>query len=177
MKKIAKIFALFIAVLGLVGLVACGEKTPPVVDEPVQPYNALGSFVEGGDGVYDITTNSASELTFSYDKVDEALAWSHIYTEISADAALENYKKLVITAKGSGTMMIKIEGADGAAREVSINVQSNATTYDWNLMNDAEFLKGVTKIVIFGAPGKAESVGNITITSLTFDESVFLSTS
>ena len=78
MKKIAKIFALFIAVLGLVGLVACGEKTPPVVDEPVQPYNALGSFVEGGDGVYDITTNSASELTFSYDKVDEALAWSHI---------------------------------------------------------------------------------------------------
>jgi len=171
MKKIAKIFALFIAVLGIAGLVACDNDNPPVV-EPVQPYNALGSFVEGGDGVYDITTNSASELTFSYDKVDEALAWSHIYTEISADAALENYKKLVITAKGSGTMMIKIEGADGAAREVSINVQSNATTYDWNLMNDAEFLKGATKIVIFGAPGKAESVGNITITSLTFDENI-----
>ena len=176
MKKHAKIIALAIAALVVVGLaiwgitaLVGGEETP---QGPVQPYNALGAFVDGGDGVYDLTTNTSSELTFNYDKVDEALAWSHIYTEISADAALENYKKLVITAKGNGTMMIKLEGADSAAKEVSINVQANATTYDWNLMNDAEFLKGVTKIVIFGAPGKAEGVGNITITSLTFDEAI-----
>lgn len=166
MKKIAKIFALFIAVLGLVSLVAC-KKDP----EPVQPYSALGSFVDGGDEIYTIATNTTSELTFSYEKADEAYSNSYIYTNVNT--SLKAYKKLVITTSGAGTMAIQLHNADSSVvKEVKINVVGTAYTYEWNLMNDSAFLDTVKKIVIVAGPGKAEGVGSITLTSLTFDEGV-----
>ena len=176
MKKLSKLFMLLVAVLGLVGLVACGgggTNTPDPKPEPVQPYNALGAFEDGGDEVYTVLTNTEEELAFTYEKASEALSWAHVYTYVDANAKLENYKKLVITASGTGTMLIKLECIDGTeSKEVSINVQANATTYDWNLMNDAEFLKSVVKVIIFAAPGKAEGVGEIHITNLSFEEEV-----
>ena len=111
MKRLAKLFALFIAVLGLVGLVSCDNPPKP---EPVQPYNVLGAFVDGGDAIYTFGQNTESELSFSYEKADETKAWSYIYTDVAA--SLKAYKKLVITTKGSGTMKIKLEsGADARA--------------------------------------------------------------
>lgn len=175
MKKLTKFLALLLAVLGLVSLVACGEEKPEPQPkpEPVLPYNALGSFHDGGDAIYGFVSNSAEELSFVYDKADEAYAWANIYTEIDANASLKSYKKLVITAHGSGTMLLKLECIDGTpAKEVSINIQASSTTYDWNLMNDADFLDSVTKIVIFAAPGKAEGVGEIHITKLAFEEEI-----
>ncbi len=167
MKKIAKIFALFIAVLGLVGLVGCGEKNP----EPVQPYNALGNFVDGGDAIYTIDTNTTSELTFSYEKADEVYLNSYIYTNVNA--SLKAYKKLVITTSGAGTMAIQLHNADSSVvKEVKINVVGTAYTYEWNLLNESEFLDTVKKVVIVAAPGKSEGVGSVTLTALTFDEGI-----
>ena len=176
MKKLSKLFMLLVAVLGLVGLVACGvggTNTPDPKPEPVLPYNALGAFEDGGDEVYTVLTNTEEELAFSYEKASEALSWAYIYTYVDANAKLENYKKLVLTAHGTGTMLVKLECIDGTeSKEVSINIQANATTYDWNLMNDAEYLKSVVRITIFAAPGKAEGVGEIHITNLSFEETV-----
>ena len=173
MKKLAKLFALLVAVLGLVTLVSCelpGVGTGTQDPEPLKPYNALGNFVDGGDELYVFTANTEDELGFTYDKADEAKAWSYMYKEINE--SLKGYKKLTFNAYGTGTMLIRLEAADGTTKEVRINVQSGAFTYDWNLMNDGAFLESIVKIVIIAAPGKAEGVGEIHMSKLTFDEGI-----
>lgn len=172
MRKMTKLFVALMAIFSACVLVGCdfGTPTPPTPD-PVEPYNALGNFVDGGDEVYTLNTNSTSELNFDYQKADETHIYSYIYASIDENTSLEKYKKLVFTTVGNGTMMLKLECADGTpGKEVSINVTGIEASYEWNLSNDAEFLKSVTKVVIFAAPGKAEGAGQISITKLSFEE-------
>jgi hypothetical protein len=146
-------------------LVACNKDEEEVPTE----FNALGAWVDGGDDVYTITTNTEASLTFTYDKGDST--YGFMKTDITDD--LSSYKKLVITLEGSGTILVKLETSDDTpAKEIGLNVTGISGSYEWNLIEDADFLEVVDQIVIIAAPGKVNSIGNVTITKMEFSQDV-----
>jgi hypothetical protein len=178
MKNAVKLFSLFFVLGLLFVIVGCTPDVQDPVDStptPVEPtptvpvvtdYNALGGWSDGGDGVYTLTTNITSELEFSYAK--GAFPYAYLSSAIITQD-LSVYKKLVITVEGTGTMLLKLETSDGTpAKEVGLNVTGIQGTYEWNLLASSEFLSKVNKIVIIAAPGKEDSVGEISITTLKF---------
>ena len=174
MKNAVKLFSLFLVLGLLFVIVGCKPDEPTVPVEPtptptvpiITDFNALGGWTDGGDGVYTITTNTTSELEFSYDKDVFPYAFMSS-TTITEDLSV--YKKLVLSVEGSGTMILKLETSDSTpAKEIGINVTGIKGTYEWNLLAASDFLAKVNKIVIIAAPGKEESVGTISVTALTF---------
>ena len=129
-------------------LTGCKVTTP-------SNYNALGNWQAGEEGVYTISTNSTNKLSFTYDKgtyPDAALV-----KDVSSKD-LSQFKKLVITVQGMGSIQVRLECDDDTpSKQVSLNVLSNVGTYEWNLLNSSDFLKKVKRIVIVAAPGKETS--------------------
>jgi fumarate reductase subunit C len=175
MRNTVRLFA-FILVFGLIFFIsACKDQEPtpeptPTPTPEITEYNVLGNWTDGGDSVYTITTNTTSRLSFTYAKAEYSYAYmsSPIITE-----DLSVFKKLVVTVEGSGTMLLKLETNDGTpAKEIGLNVTGIQGTYQWNLNASAAFLAKVNKVVIIAAPGKTQSVGSITITSLKFGKTV-----
>ncbi len=166
MKVISRFFTLTLLIGGVFTLSAC-KQDDPVID-PITEYNALGEWLDGGDSVYTIDTNTDEELSFLYDKL--TFAYGNMNKEILDD--LSSFKKLVVTAEGSGTMLLKLETDSGDSKEISLNITGVTVSYEWNLISDSEFLGNVTSIVIISAPGKEDSIGDITITKLIFSVDV-----
>ncbi|MFH2117782.1 MAG: hypothetical protein ABII85_07005 [Bacillota bacterium] len=167
MNKIFKLFALLLMVGLVFGLSACkpDEEIPEITE-----FNVLGNWTDGGDDVYTLTTNTESELEFSYDKATFPYAFIRS-ADITQDLSI--FKKLVITVEGTGTILVKIETNDTTpAKEVGLNVTGIQGTYEWNLINDSAFLAKVDKIVIIAAPGKEASIGSISVSTLKFDVEV-----
>ena len=127
-------------------------------------FNALGGWRDGGDEVYEITTNTEEKLVFTYDKGDKADAYLE---SAEIKEKLSGMKKLVITLKGMGAVKIELVGTK-TTKSVSINVIANEGSYEWNLMPEANFLKGLKRIRIYGAPGKTDATGNVEISELKF---------
>jgi hypothetical protein len=166
MKNRFKLFSLLLVLLSVFVLIACKEDKP---EEVPTEFNALGAWVDGGDSVYTITTNTAARLAFTYNKGSHTYAY--MKTDLTAD--LSSYKKLVITVEGSGTILVKLETNDSTpAKEIGLNVTGISGSYEWNLINDSEFLAKVDKIVIIAAPGKVSSIGNVAVTKMEFSQSV-----
>ena len=175
MRNTVRLFALFL-VFGLIFFIsACNDTDPTPEPEPtptpeITEYNVLGDWVDGGDGVYTFSANTASELSFTYAKAEYSYGYMRSRA-ITEDLSI--FKKLVITVEGSGTMLLKLETNDGTpAKEIGLNVTGIQGTYQWNLNAAASFLAKVDKVVIIAAPGKTESVGSIKVTSLKFGTSV-----
>ncbi len=174
MRNTVRLFA-FVLVFGLLFFISACNQDPTPEPEPtptpeITEYNVLGDWVDGGDGVYTITTNTTSELSFTYAKAEYSYGFMRSRT-ITEDLSI--FKKLVLTVEGSGTMLLKLETNDGTpAKEIGINVTGIQGTYQWNLNAAASFLAKVDKVVIIAAPGKTQSVGSITITSLKFETTV-----
>lgn len=166
MRKATKLFLMFL-VAGLVfGIVGCEKKPAPEVTD----FSVLGGWTDGGDGVYTLNTNTASELNVSYNKGTFANAFMQS-AEITKDLSV--YKKLVITVEGMGSMLVKLETKDDTpSKQVGLNVTAIAGTYEWNLAQSSDFLKKVDRIVIIGAPDKAGSTGILKITALTFSDEI-----
>ena len=161
-----------LALLLMVGLafvlVACGGDDKDI--DPVTQFNVLGNFVDGGDGVYTIATNTASSLSFTYAKSTFAYGYMRSAT-ITQDLSI--FKKLVITYEGSGSILVKLETSDGTpAKEVALNVTAIQGSVEWNLIADSAFLAKVDKVVIIASPGKVASTGNVTITKMEFSVNV-----
>jgi len=129
-----------------------------------QTLSILNGWVDSGDGVTTIT-QSATSLSVTYDK--NSFSWGSMSYAI--DQSLAVFNKLVFTVNGSGTLMVKIQGATSAV-EVSIQLTAGAVMYQINLRDFDEFLGGVTAVYLFPAPGKAVGTGNFTITGFAFDE-------
>ena len=153
-------FLLLILALISIALVGC-DKDP--IEPELTEFNALGNWTEDGE-VYTLTTNTAEKLDFTYSKGTQADAYLES-AEIKED--LSGMKKLVITVKGLGAIQVELI-AGSEKKLVRLNVASNAGSYEWNLINDGEFLKKVTKIRIIGAPGKESSTGNVEVSKLMF---------
>lgn len=180
-NKFKMLSLLLVFLIGFV-LVGCADDPEPTTEtevptetqEPTETqiptvFNALGAWVDGGDQVYTITTNTTESLSFNYDK--GSFTYGYMKTDITQD--LSSYKKLVITLEGSGTVLIKLETNDDTpAKEIGLNVTGISGSYEWNLINDAAFLAKVDQIVIIAAPGKVNSVGNVTVTELEFSQNV-----
>jgi hypothetical protein len=166
MRKATKLFLMFL-VAGLVFVIAgCQPKTPAEVTD----FSALGGWTDGGNGVYTLNTNTASELNASYNKGTFPNAFMQSAV-ISKDLSV--YKKLVITVEGMGSMLVRLETKDDTpAKEVGLNVTAIAGTYEWNLIQSSAFLKKVDRIVIIGAPGREASTGVLKITALTFSDEI-----
>lgn len=166
MRKATKLFLLFLVVGLAFGIAGCEPKAP----EKVTDLNVLGGWTDGGDGVYTLNTNSATELNASYNKATFANAFMRSAV-ISKDLSV--YKKLVITIEGMGSMLLKLETKDGTpAKHVGLNVTAIKGTYEWNLMPMADFMKKVNRISIIAAPDKTESTGLLKITALTFSAEI-----
>ena len=174
MKNAVKLFSMFLVLGLLFVIVGCkpAVETPEPTPTPtptvpvVTDFNVLGGWMDGGDGVYTLTTNTTSKLEFSYAKEEFPYAYMSSAT-ITEDLSV--YKKLVLTVEGSGTMLLKLETSDSTpAKEIGINVTGIQGTYEWNLMASSAFLAKVNKVVIIAAPGKEESIGTINITQLKF---------
>jgi hypothetical protein len=154
-----KFFISLLTVAFMLLLTGCIVTTP-------SNYNALGNWQAGEEGVYTISTNSTNKLSFTYDKgtyPDAALV-----KDVSSKD-LSQFKKLVITVQGMGSIQVRLECDDDTpSKQVSLNVLSNVGTYEWNLLNSSDFLKKVKRIVIVAAPGKETSTGSVEITGLTF---------
>ena len=154
-----KFFISLLTVAFMLVLTGCKVTTP-------SNYNALGNWQAGEEGVYTISTNSTNKLSFTYDKgtyPDAALV-----KDVSSKD-LSQFKKLVITVQGMGSIQVRLECDDDTpSKQVSLNVLSNVGTYEWNLLNSSDFLKKVKRIVIVAAPGKETSTGSVEITGLTF---------
>ncbi|MDX9691161.1 MAG: hypothetical protein RBT45_01830 [Acholeplasmataceae bacterium] len=164
MKNRFKLFSLLLVVMMMFVLVACNDD-----EEVPTEFNALGAWVDGGDSVYTITSNTESNLTFTYAKGDST--YGFMKTDVEAD--LSSYKKLVITLEGSGTILVKLETNDDTpAKEIGLNVTGISGSYEWNLIEDTDFLAKVDQIVIIAAPGKIDSIGNVTITKMEFAQAV-----
>jgi hypothetical protein len=143
-------------------LVLAGCTNTP---EPLTEYNVLGSFVDSGDEVYDITTNTEQLLEFDYAKA----TFPDAYLSKTIDKDLSDLKKLVITVQGTGSILVRLENEDGTvSKVVSLNVTGIEGSYEWNLSNDSEFLKTIARIEIVGAPGKEESIGSVEVSELKF---------
>jgi len=168
MKKLRRVFTVLLAIVGIVVLSACkAEEIDPIIE--VTEFNALGEWVDGGDSVYTINTNTEDELDFAYAK--GLLEFPYMMKDVS-ETDLSTFKKLVVTVEGTGTMLLKLETADGTAKEISLNVTGITGSYEWNLINSEDFLADVEKVLIFAAPGKTESTGTISITSMMFSVDV-----
>ncbi|MBW4258494.1 hypothetical protein KTG15_12490 [Methanobacterium sp. YSL] len=166
MRKATKLFLLFLVVGLAFGIAGCEPKAP----EEVTDLSVLGGWTDGGDGVYTLNTNSATELNASYNKGTFANAFMRSAV-ISKDLSV--YKKLVITVEGMGSMLLKLETKDGTpAKQVGLNVTAIKGTYEWNLMPIADFMKKVNRISIIGAPDKTESMGLLKITAMTFSAEI-----
>ena len=174
MKNAVKLFSMLLVLGLLFVIVGCkpAVETPEPTPTPtptvpvVTDFNVLGGWMDGGDGVYTLTTNTTSKLEFSYAKEEFPYAYMSSAT-ITEDLSV--YKKLVLTVEGSGTMLLKLETSDSTpAKEIGINVTGIQGTYEWNLMASSAFLAKVNKVVIIAAPGKEESIGTINITQLKF---------
>ncbi|MDD4077757.1 MAG: hypothetical protein PHT03_07285, partial [Bacilli bacterium] len=146
-------FLLFVVVVGC-------DKTPKEI-------NVLGDWSSTSD-VYAIKENTGEKLSFTYDKGNEpdaTLESSLIKQNLS------KYQKLVITVQGNGSMALRLVGKNiDEPKEVRINVTGNVGTYEWNLLDQEDYLKKVEKLVICAAPGKEGSKGEINITALKFDK-------
>lgn len=166
MRKVTKLFLMFL-VAGLVfGIVGCEKKPAPEVTD----FSVLGGWTDGGDGVYTLNTNTAAELNVSYNKGTFANAFMQSAV-ITKDLSV--YKKLVITVEGMGSMLLRLETKDDTpAKEVGLNVTAIKGTYEWNLNPSSEFLKKVDRIVIIAAPEKVNSTGLLKITALTFSDEI-----
>lgn len=166
MRKVTKLFLMFL-VAGLVfGIVGCEKKPAPEVTD----FSVLGGWTDGGDGVYTLNTNTAAELNVSYNKGTFANAFMQSAV-ITKDLSV--YKKLVITVEGMGSMLLRLETKDDTpAKEVGLNVTAIKGTYEWNLNPSSEFLKKVDRIVIIAAPEKVSSTGLLKITALTFSDEI-----
>ena len=116
------------------------------------------------DGVHVITYGS-NRMDVAFNK--NGFSWAAMTKEITE--SLARFNKLVFTVSGSGSLMIKIQG-ETSAIEVSVPVTAGAVTYQLNLRDDDAFLAGVSQILLFAAPGKAQGEGTIAITKLEFDE-------
>ncbi|HHZ18076.1 MAG TPA: hypothetical protein GX390_02190 [Acholeplasmataceae bacterium] len=155
-----KLFLGFLFVLFLfVTIVGC-DNTP-------NELNVLGDWT-GETAVYTISENTAEKLAFAYSKGDKPEA------TIESPAIkynLAKYQKLVITVQGSGSMALQLAGKDIAEpKEVRLNVTGIGGTYEWNLKDEAEYLKDVEKLVICAAPEKSDTNGEINITTLKFSK-------
>lgn len=126
--------------------------------------NILNGWVDAGDEVYTIT-QSDSGLSVIYNK--NSFSWASMTYAITED--LSDFNKLVFTVRGSGTLMVKIQGATEAF-EVSIQLTAGEVTYQLNLRDYDEFLGGVTQVVLFGGPGRASETGNFEMSKFEFDE-------
>lgn len=133
---------------------------------PVQSttLSILNGWSDSGDSVYTITQDDTS-LVVSYDK--NSFSWANMAYAIDTD--LSDFNKLVFSVSGQGTMMVKIQGATEAF-EASIQLTAGEVTYQLNLRDYDDFLGGVTEVIIFAAPGKADDTGNFTISKFEFDE-------
>jgi hypothetical protein len=149
------LFVLFL----FVTIVGC-DNTP-------NELNVLGDWT-GETAVYTISENTAEKLAFAYSKGDKPEA------TIESPAIkynLAKYQKLVITVQGSGSMALQLAGKDIAEpKEVRLNVTGIGGTYEWNLKDEAEYLKDVEKLVICAAPEKSDTNGEINITTLKFSK-------
>ncbi|MBU0476324.1 MAG: hypothetical protein KKF62_19415, partial [Bacteroidetes bacterium] len=169
MNKVFKLFTVLLMVGLAFGITACKEDDPIIIPE-VTEFNVLGGWTDGGDGVYTLNTNTTSELDFSYDKAAFPYAFMSS-ADITQDLSI--FKKLVITVEGTGSMLVKLETNDSTpAKEVGLNVTGIQGTYEWNLLADSAFLAKVDKVVVIAAPGKEDSIGDITISELKFDVAV-----
>lgn len=162
MVNLRRVFTFLLVIVGVLALSAC-KKDDPVIE--VTEYSALGEWVDGGDGVYSLTTNTAEELDFSYAKGTHTDAY--MVKDVS-DVDLSTFKTLIVTVEGTGTMLLKLKQANGTAKEISLNVTGITGSYEWNLINDSDFLADVEKISIYAAPTKEDSTGDITISKLMF---------
>ena len=171
MKNAVKFFMLVLTVGLIFVLVGCKKPEPTPEPTPeVTNFNVLGNWTDGGDAVYTIATNTASELDFTYDKSTFPYAFLQS-AAITEDLSV--FKSLEITLEGTGTMLLKLETKDDTpAKEVSLNVTGIQGTYEWNLKDDSAFLAKVDRVVIIAAPGKQDSVGAITVSKLSFDVSI-----
>ena len=144
MNKIFKLYTVMLMVGLVFGITAC--KAEEIIIPDVTEFNVLGGWTDGGDGVYTLNTNTASELNFAYDKATFPYAFMSS-ADITQDLSI--FKKLVITVEGTGTMLIKLETNDSTpAKEVGLNVTGIQGTYEWNLLADSAFLAKVDKVVI-----------------------------
>jgi len=155
-----KILLLLLALFSFV-LIGCKEDPVP---EDLTEYNLLGGWVDGGDGVYTLTTNSEAKLAFTYDKGEHESAYLES-AEITED--LSGMKKLTIKLKGMGAIKVELI-AGNETKEISLNVVPNEYSYQWNLIDDGEFLKKLDKVRITGAPGKTGATGNVEISEMKF---------
>jgi hypothetical protein len=159
----------FILVLLLTVFMVVGCDNEPVEDpdpeEELTEYSVLGYWTEGHDEVYSITTNTTSKLAFNYAKGDVEDAFL-VKPIIGEDLSI--YKKLVITVLGMGGIEVQLVKNANVMRKVSLNVTAASASYEWNLMNDSEFLKGVTEVRIIAAPGKKNLNGNVEVTMMKF---------
>lgn len=163
-QKFGLIAILFLAITLV--LVGCNPKEKPE-EKPTAEFNALGDWT--GDAAYTITENKKEELSFSYAKgtTPNAVLKSATITE-----DLSKMQTLVITLEGLGTVMVEIVNKDGNSIKVYLTIPVVKDTYQWNLKQDADFMKGVNQVRITAAPGKENSVGNAKVTSLLFKEAV-----
>ncbi|MBN2876325.1 MAG: hypothetical protein JXL85_01605 [Bacilli bacterium] len=138
------------------------EETTTIAQ--LQNMNILNGWTDSGDSVYTIV-QSDTELSVTYDK--NSFSWANMAYPIDQD--LSAFNKLVISISGSGTLLIKIQGATEAF-EVSIQLTAGSVTYQLNLRDYDAFLGGVTGVYLFGGPGKADDTGNFTITEFAFNE-------
>ena len=155
-----KILLLLLALFSF-ALIGCKEDPVP---EDLTEYNLLGGWVDGGDGVYTLTTNSEAKLAFTYDKGEHESAYLES-AEITED--LSGMKKLTIKLKGMGAIKVELI-AGNETKEISLNVVPNEYGYQWNLIDDGEFLKKLDKVRITGAPGKTGATGNVEISEMKF---------
>ena len=162
MKQKLVVF-LGLLVLFFVVLAGCNLRPRP------KDYNALANWTDGGDEVYTITENTDLVLAFSYAKGDKPNAY---VTSPVITKDLSNYKTLVISLEGAGSVMIELVAQDGTSIKVSLNVPAYTGTYQWNLINETDILDNLSTIRITGAPGKESSIGNVNITSLLFKQEV-----
>ncbi len=167
MKLFKRIFTMLLVIIGVVGLSACKPEEDDI--DEITELNALGEWVDGGDSVYTLNTNTEDELDFTYAK--GTFTYGFMMKDLSTED-LSTFKKLIVTVEGTGTMMLKLETSDGTAKEISLNVTGITGSYEWNLINDGDFLADVEKIIIFAAPGKTDSTGDIKITELMFSVNV-----
>ncbi|TVP95656.1 MAG: hypothetical protein EA374_03410 [Acholeplasmatales bacterium] len=161
------VLSLLYLVFGVLILAACTPKqTTPEITE----YNVLGDWVADDTDVYTLVTNTASMLEFSYDK---GVYPDATLTSAPIDEDLSEFKKLVITVEGTGTMRVILKTDDpDVTKEVGLNVTGIQGSYQWNLLADTAFLAAVTEIVIIAAPEKTDSVGIIKVSEMAFYKTV-----
>lgn len=124
---------------------------------------AINPAPENVYGVYDLSV-TAGVATIVYDK--HGLAWTTMNIDLSEDVS--RFNKLVVAVKGDGVLLVRFNGTS-ETREVRLNLNDNAITYQIDVRDEDAFLATVDSISLIAAPGEKNARGEVVFSQLSFD--------